>query len=81
MDQIDKLKIYMDYFINYLYFKHGKKFEYLNPPIFEDFCKESNYEVIDMGENWKGNLYGERYHIKLYGIYRWLYIHSELIKK
>lgn len=59
MDVFEKLRVYMDYFINMLYSKHTgeyyKKYgiDKWQPKTYEDFCDKSNVQINDVGDNWK----------------------------
>ena len=44
---------------------------------FDEFCSDSNVEVIDMGLNWTKFRYAQRYKVNFYGLYRYYEMYGE----
>jgi len=67
LDSIEKLSIYMHYFVNNNTLKivYGGVFVYS----FDDFISKDRIDIRDMGESWKTNGMASRFWVQLGGIY------------
>jgi hypothetical protein len=94
MDELDKLTLYMDYYIRQICLKYNyaewdvdgenvKKFLWANSPImsFKEYTDPSkNFFETDRGEDWKENHWAERYTLTCTGLFRDIYVHMRTSK-
>jgi hypothetical protein len=62
MSEVDKLRVYMDYFVDHLCLKYADEYYIRNPKTLfywhktkEEFCSSDNIVRHDVGENWAAN--------------------------
>ena len=72
LSKLDKLRIYMDYFINMLV-ENGDK------PVFEDFVSEKNIIKHNIGETWKERGFASKEWINLCAGSIYHYVYHDLI--
>lgn len=69
LDEFDRLKIYMHYYIVSL---DLRRFGFDKIKTLEEFYSYKNIEIRDCGENWEEQGYAQRWWVEYYGAYDWI---------
>lgn len=71
LDGLDKLSVYMRYYITQLILKHASNIKDIVIYSFDEFISDNMLEFRDCGEKWNESGYAQRHWIQPYGIYEW----------
>lgn len=70
LNDFDKLKVYMDYYISGISIQKTFNNLTLNQYSFKDFCDINKQKIVyDNGKNWKEHGFAERFTTNYYGIF------------